>query len=221
MKILNNSWQKILKKEFKKPYFLEIENFLKKEKENWKIIFPLNSLIFNVFNLINFEDLKIVIIWQDPYHWDNQAHWLCFSVQNWIKIPPSLKNIFKELNTDLWIKISNSWNLEKWAKQWVFLLNSILTVEKWKPASHSKIGWENFTNSVIKKISDEKDWVIFLLWGNFAKSKKVLIDEKKHFILESAHPSPFSVKKFYWWKHFSKTNKILKENWKKEINWEI
>jgi uracil-DNA glycosylase len=157
-----------------------------------------------------------VILWQDPYHWENQAHWLCFSVQNWEKIPPSLKNIFKEIKSDIWLEISKNGNLEKWWKQGILLLNSILTVEKGKPASHKKIWWDKFTDFLIKKISDEKKWVIFVLWGNFAKSKKILINEKKHFILESAHPSPFSVKNFSWNKHFSKINNFLK----KEINWE-
>ena len=138
-----------------------------------------------------------------------------------VKLPPSLKNIYKELKLDLWIEPVESWNLEKWAKQWVFLLNAILTVEKWKPASHSKIGWGDFTDAVIKKISDEKKWVIFLLWGNFAKWKKSLINKSKHFALESAHPSPFSVKNFSWCRHFSKVNEILKKEWKKEINWNL
>lgn len=218
---LKNDWQKILKSEIYSENFLKIKKFLEDEEKRWKIIFPPKNLIFNAFNLTKFSDLKVVILGQDPYHWKGQAHGLCFSVQDWVKNPPSLKNIFKELKNDLWIEISENGNLEKWASQWVFLLNAILTVESWRPASHSKIWWENFTDSVIKKISDEKKWVVFLLWWNFAKSKKKFIDKKKHFILESAHPSPFSVKNFYWWNHFSKTNEILEKIWKTKIDWSL
>lgn len=237
MKInLNKDWQKILNSELNSENFSNIKKFLEQEKKSGKNIFPPEKEIFNAFNSTKFEDLKVVILWQDPYHWKWQAHWFCFSVKNWTKNPPSLKNIFKELNSDLWIGIPekddlNSWDLTKWASQWVFLLNAILTVEEWKPASHSSIlnkkwfWWENFTDSVIKKISDEKEWIIFLLWWNFAKSKKKFIDlnlEKNgHYVLESAHPSPFSVKNFSWCGHFSKVNKILKENWKEEICWDL
>ena len=233
MKInLNLDWQKILKSELNSENFLWIKKFLEAEKKSEKKFFPPEEKIFNAFNLTSFENLKVVILWQDPYHWEWQAHWLAFSVQNWTKNPPSLKNIFKELNSDLWIKIPkkddlNSWNLTKWASQWVFLLNAILTVEEWKPASHSKIWekkwdwWEKFTDSVIQKISDEKEKIIFLLWWNFAKSKKKFIDLEKHFVLESAHPSPFSVKNFSWNKHFSKTNEILEKIWKEKINWDL
>jgi len=227
MKInLNQDWQKILKFELNSEIFLWIKKFLEAEKKKWKKIFPSEEKIFNAFNLTSFENLKVVILWQDPYHWEWQSHWLAFSVQNWIKNPPSLKNIFKELNSDLWIKIPekddlNSWDLSKWASQWVFLLNAILTVEEWQPASHSKIWWEKFTDSVIQKISNEKEKIIFLLWWNFAKSKKKFINLEKHFILESAHPSPFSVKNFSWNEHFSKTNEILEKIWKEKINWSL
>lgn len=218
MKInLNPDWQKILKSELNSENFLWIKKFLEWEKN----FFPPEEEIFNAFNLTKFENLKVVILWQDPYHWFWQAHGLAFSVQDWTKIPPSLKNIFKELNSDLWIEIPKSWNLEKWASQWVFLLNAILTVEEWKPASHSKIWWEKFTDFVIQKISDEKEKIIFLLWWNFAKSKKKFINLEKHFVLESAHPSPFSVKNFAWNGHFSKANKILEKIWKEKINWDL
>ncbi|MCD5382671.1 uracil-DNA glycosylase [Candidatus Gracilibacteria bacterium] len=218
---LKNDWQKILKSEIYSENFLKIKKFLEDEEKRGKIIFPPKNLIFNAFNLTKFSDLKVVILGQDPYHGKGQAHGLCFSVQDGVKNPPSLKNIFKELKNDLGIEISENGNLEKWASQGVFLLNAILTVESGKPASHSKIGWENFTDSVIKKISDEKKGVVFLLWGNFAKSKKKFIDKKKHFILESAHPSPFSVKNFYGGNHFSKTNEILEKIGKTKIDWSL
>jgi len=164
--------------------------------------------------------VKIVIIGQDPYHWEWQAHWLSFSVPDWLKFPPSLRNIFKEIKLDLGNEIPKSWNLERWAKQWVLLLNAILTVEASKAASHSKIWWQNFTDKVIETISKEKSWVIFLLWWAFAQNKKYLIDTKKHYILETTHPSPLSAHRWFLWsKHFSKTNQILKSKGKKEIEW--
>jgi uracil-DNA glycosylase len=190
------------------------------------------DLIFNAFNQTPFEKVKVVILWQDPYHWKWQAHWLCFSVQEWISPPPSLKNIFKEIESDIWTspqpyplkekKQILKWDLTKWTKQWVLLLNAILTVKDWKPASHSKIWWENFTDEVIRTISYKKEWIIFLLWWNFAKSKKSLIDTSKHYILEAQHPSPFSAHNwFFWCKHFSKTNEILIKLEKDEIDWKI
>jgi uracil-DNA glycosylase len=178
--------------------------------------------VFNAFNHTPFDDVKVVILWQDPYHGPNQAHGLSFSVADGIPQPPSLKNMLKEIHADLWIDIPTSGNLEPWAKQWVLMLNAILTVQKWSPASHSKIGWETFTDAVIKKISDEKTGVIFLLWGNFARSKIALIDTFKHSVLEAPHPSPFSAHNgFFGCKHFSKTNELLKEMWKDEIDWRI
>lgn len=218
---IEKSWLKVLKEEFEKPYFIEIKKFLVEELEKWKTIYPSAQLIFNAFNSTPFDQVKVVILGQDPYHGPNQAHGLCFSVQDPTPPPPSLKNIYKELKSDLWIEPVESWNLEKWTKQWVFLLNAILTVEKSKAASHSKIWWETFTDAVIKKISDEKEWVVFLLWWNFAKNKKSLIDTSKHFVLESAHPSPFSAHKFLWCKHFSKANEILRKEGKEEINWNL
>ncbi len=219
---IEKSWLDVLKEEFEKDYFKNIKEKIILDIENWIQIYPPMNKIFNAFELTHFDDLKVVILWQDPYHWEKQAHWLSFSVLEWIKNPPSLQNIFKEIEQDLWIKMSKSGNLESWAKQWVLLLNAILTVQSGNPASHSKIWWENFTDSVIKNISDKKEWIIFILWWNFAKSKKSLIDWKKHYILEASHPSPlWAYKWFFWSKHFSKTNEILKSNWKKEINWQI
>jgi len=220
---IESSWKEILKDELNKDYFKNILNFLKKELNNWKTIFPQVNNIFDALNKTPFDNVKVVIIWQDPYHWAWQAHWLCFSVPEWITPPPSLKNIFKEINSDLNINIkTNNWNLEKWTKQGVLLLNAILSVEEWKAASHSKIWWEKFTNNIIKTISDKKEWIIFLLWGWFARSKKSLINTKKHYILEAVHPSPLSAYNwFFWCKHFSKTNEILKKIWKDEIDWNL
>lgn len=218
---LNNSWLPYLEDEFKKDYFKDIKVFLKKEVTDLKSIYPHPNDIFNALNTTDFDNLKVVILWQDPYHGVNQAHWLSFSVQDWVNPPPSLKNIYKEIETDLWVKKDfKNWNLTSWAESWVLLLNAFLTVEASKPASHSKIWWWNFTDKVIETISKEKEWVVFLLWWNFAKQKKSLIDISKHHILEAPHPSPFSAYTgFYWCKHFSKTNDILKNQWKKEINW--
>lgn len=217
---LDPSWLKYLKEEFEKPYFIKIRNFLESEIKDWKVIYPNPKNIFNSLNTTNFKKLKVVIIWQDPYHWVWQAHGLSFSVPDWINSPPSLKNIFKEIKNDIWKEIPDSWNLTKWAKQGVLLLNAILTVEKSKPASHSKIWWQNFTDEVIKTISREKEWIVFLLWWTFAQNKKNLIDSSEHHILETSHPSPFSAHRWFLWsKHFSKTNEILKSEWKKEIDW--
>lgn len=216
------SWLEVLKEEFEKDYFKEIKQKIIDDTNSWIKIFPPFPLIFNAFEKTPFSKLKVVILWQDPYHWENEAHWLSFSVLQWIKAPPSLKNIFKEIKSDLWIDLVWKTNLENWAEDWVLLLNSILTVQANLPASHSKIWWEKFTDSVIKTISDKKEWIIFILWWNFAKSKKYLIDEKKHFVLERAHPSPFSAYNwFFWCKHFSKTNEILEKKWIKKINWEL
>lgn len=222
---LDKSWLKYLEDEFSKAYMKDIKTFLESEIKAWKTIYPHPKSIFNALNNTSFENLKVVILWQDPYHGPNQAHGLCFSVQTWITPPPSLKNIFKEIKNDTWkepiiLKNWMNWDLTPWALQWVLLLNAILTVEASKPASHSKIWWQTFTDKIIETISKEKKWVVFLLWWAYAQTKKVLIDNKKHYILETTHPSPFSVHKwFFWSKHFSKTNEILRELWKKEIEW--
>lgn len=218
----HQSWEKILSEEFKKDYFGLIESFLEAEKWLWKNIFPKQENIFNAFNFTDLEDLKVVILWQDPYHGENQAHWLSFSVQKWVKIPPSLKNIYKELHEEFGYEIPDHGNLESWAQQWVLLLNSILTVEESQPASHSKIWWEKFSDNIIKKISEEKTWVNFLLWWNFAISKKSLIDTTKHVILETSHPSPFSAHRWFLWSQcFKQCNEILESHGNKAINWEI
>lgn len=218
---LEESWLYNLKWEFEKDYMKNIKRFLEKEIKSWKIIYPKEENIFNALNYTPLNKVKIVIIGQDPYHQPNQANGLSFSVKNWKKLPPSLKNIYKEIENDLNIKKDfSNWDLTFWAKQWILLLNSVLTVEEGKPASHSKIWWENFTDKIIKTISKEKSWIIFLLWGSFAQKKKFLINEKKHYILETTHPSPFSAYKWFLWsKCFSETNKILKKIWKEEINW--
>lgn len=219
---IEQTWLYVLKEEFKKDYFKNIKQTLIKDITSKEIIYPPVDLIFNAFNKTPFDKVKVVILWQDPYHWVWQAHWLCFSVPENILQPPSLKNIFKEIKSDIWIDMKPTWFLEKWTTEGVFLLNAILTVKDWKPASHSKIWWEIFTDNVIKTISDKKEWIIFILWWNYAKSKKSLIDTSKHFILEAAHPSPFSAHNwFFWCKHFSKTNEILKKLWKQEIDWKI
>lgn len=221
-KIYDSSWEKILETEFQKDYFWLIEWFLEAEKWLWKKIFPNEENIFNAFNYTTFDNLKVVILWQDPYHWENQAHWLSFSVQKWVKIPPSLKNIYKELHNEYWYEIPEHGNLESWAQQWVLLLNSILTVEESQPASHAKIWWEKFSDNVISHISQEKQGIIFLLWWAFAQSKKTLIDTTKHIILETSHPSPFSAHRgFLWSQCFKKTNEILETYNKKPIDWEI
>ena len=214
---LEKSWNKILKTELEKTYFKEIEKKLEEDYNTWITIYPKKEDIFKAFEKTSFEEVKVVILWQDPYHWEWQAQGFCFSVPEWTKLPPSLKNIYKEL----WNENTN-WDLTKWTKQWVFLLNAILTVQAWKPASHAKIGWEKFTDKVIETISNEKDWVIFLLWWAFAQSKKKLIDTSKHIVLETSHPSPFSAHKWFLWSWcFKEVNKILKERWEKEIDWEI
>jgi uracil-DNA glycosylase len=219
MKInITENWKMVLKDEFEKTYFQEIISFLDHQKKLGKTIFPEESLIFNAFNQTSFEDIHVVILGQDPYHAVNQAHGLSFSVPDGIKIPPSLKNIFKELGSDIGKEIPKSGNLIHWAKQGILLLNASLTVEENKPMSHSKIGWNLFTDAVIKKISQEKTNVIFILWGKFAQEKEKLIDPEKHFILKAAHPSPLSAYNGFWGcRHFSKTNELLKSIKKEEI----
>ena len=217
------SWKEALKNEFTKPYFLEIVTFLKIEKNAGKIIYPPGPLLFNAFNQTPFNKVKVVIIGQDPYHNPGQAHGLSFSVPNGIKPPPSLVNIYKEIQKDLGIAMPAGYgNLTRWAEQGVLLLNAILTVRANEPASHAKIGWMNFTDTVITKISDEKKGVIFLLWGKFAQEKQLLIDETKHFVLKAAHPSPFSADKgFFGCKHFSKTNELLTDQGLPPIDWKL
>lgn len=219
---IESSWKEVLQEEFWKEYFEQIKQFLLTQKQAGKVTYPSWSNIFNAFNLTPFHDLKVVILGQDPYHGAGQAHGLSFSVQDWIAFPPSLQNIFKEIQADLGYPMPASGNLEKWAKQWVFLLNSILTVEANNAASHQSIWREIFTDAVIKTISDHKDHVVFLLWWKFAQSKTPLIDKDKHLILTAAHPSPFAAHKgFFWTRHFSKTNQYLSGHGLKEIDWRL
>lgn len=220
---IESSWKKELSEEFEKPYFSEIRAFLKHEIESGKTIYPHPKNIFHIFNVVPFEKVRVVILGQDPYHNTWQAHGMSFSVRAGTKIPPSLKNIYKEISYEYEdIGFSENGDLTPWTQQWVFLLNAILTVEASKPASHSKIGWENFTNAVIKRISSEREGVIFLLWGNFAKTKRPLIDPSRHLVLEAPHPSPFSAHSwFFGCDHFKKVNAYLKENGEEEIDWRI
>ena len=215
-----DSWKNILHQEFEKSYFKELTNFVKSQYENYTC-YPKEQDIFAAFDFCSFNDLKVVIIGQDPYHGPNQANGLCFSVKDEITHPPSLKNIFKEISSDLKQEYPESGNLEKWAKQGVLLLNATLTVRAHEAGSHQKQGWETFTDEVIRQISNEKEDVIFLLWGGFAKKKVKLINKNKHHILESGHPSPLSANRGYWFEnqHFSKSNMILRSINKKQIDW--
>ena len=217
----NTSWQTILSKETQKPYFQDLMQAVDSEYQN-NICFPPKELIFAAFNHCSFDDLKVVIIGQDPYHGDGEANGLCFSVNDGVKIPPSLRNIFRELNEDLGtIFFPTSGNLEHWGKQGVLLLNASLSVQKHKPNSHKLLKWNLFTNAVIQKISEKKENVVFLLWGNFAQKKGLKIDRIKHLVLESGHPSPMSANQGKWFgnKHFSQTNAYLKSKGNKEIEW--
>ena len=215
-------WKQILKDEFAKPYFKQIVHHIKTEKSQNKTIYPAGKNIFNAFDTTPFEKVKVVILGQDPYHGINQAHGLCFSVQDGIDPPPSLINIYKELQEDIGITMPRHGNLTYWAQQGVFLLNASLTVRASEPMSHAKIGWSEFTNTVIKKISDLKEHVVFLLWGKFAQEKRSLINESKHFVLTSAHPSPLSANAgFFGCRHFSKTNEYLMKHGMDPIDWRL
>ena len=216
---IEQSWKNALADEFGKPYFESLVRFLHKEKAEGQKIFPPGGQIFRAFELTPLDKLKVVILGQDPYHGYGQAHGLSFSVPEGVPAPPSLKNIFKEIETDLGIRMSGYPNLEKWARQGVLLLNAVLTVRAGAAASHSKIGWEEFTDAVIRHISDNCEGVVFLLWGNFARSKSVLIDRSKHHVLEAAHPSPLARGAFFGCRHFSQTNTLLKAQGKAPIDW--
>jgi uracil-DNA glycosylase len=220
---MTHNWTDILKEEKEKDYFKKVLGFSLKEREKGKSIYPPKDKVFNAFKLTSFEDLKVVILGQDPYHGAGQAEGLCFSVPIGVPPPPSLQNIYKEIEVDLKIKMNKSnGHLAPWAEQGVFLLNAVLTVEESKPASHANMGWEKFTDTVIQKISENKKGVIFILWGNYAKKKMELIDENRHTILTAAHPSPFSAYNgFFGCKHFSKTNEQLKKQGQAPIDWEI
>lgn len=221
MELIGNSWDKVLDYEYHQEYFKNIVKFINKEYKE-RIVFPPKSRILRALNLTDYKDVKVVILGQDPYHGTGEANGLAFAVNQGIKLPPSLKNIYKELYDDLGVPISNVGNLECWAKEGVLLLNSVLTVEKDKPASHKNLGWEQFTDAIIKKINEKDSPVVFILWGNFARSKKSLITNPKHFIIESTHPSPFSANHgFFGSRPFSKTNKYLKSVGEKEIDWRV
>ena len=219
---INESWKKELKSEFVKPYFLQIVNFLKTEQAAGKVIYPPGKLIFNAFDTTPFDQVKAVILGQDPYHGAKQAHGLCFSVQDGVPPPPSLVNIYKEMQTDLGLPIPNTGNLTKWATQGVLMLNATLTVRANEANSHSKIGWQEFTNEAIRMVSEDKKNVVFILWGKFAQEKQVLIDESKHLVLKAAHPSPFSAYNgFFGCRHFSKTNEYLTSHGLDPIDWAL
>jgi uracil-DNA glycosylase len=217
------SWKEVLKEEFSKPYFEQIVYFLKTERMAGKTIYPPGPLIFNAFEQTPFDKVKAVIIGQDPYHGPGQAHGLCFSVQDGVPPPPSLVNIFKEIQADIGISIpSGKGNLTHWAQQGVLLLNAALTVRANEPFSHSKIGWATFTDAVIQEISALKAGIVFLLWGKFAQEKQNLIDETRHHVLKAAHPSPFSADKgFFGCRHFSKTNHLLQQEGRDPVDWMI
>jgi len=218
---IETRWKQKLRDEFAAPYFEQIKEFLQAEKQIGTV-YPPGKWIFNAYNLTPFDKVKVVILGQDPYHGPGQAHGLCFSVQREIKPPPSLVNIFKEMKNDLGITAPAHGCLEAWAKQGVFLLNAFLTVEKDKPASHQKIGWQNFTDATIKHLSDDSAHLVFILWGAFAQQKISLIDSNKHLIIKSPHPSPFSADKgFYGSKPFSAANNWLAHHGIEKINWEL
>ncbi len=219
---IEDSWKAIIGDQFEMEYMKKLRQFLLEEKQNSVKVYPPGPEIFNAFNLTPFSQLKVVILGQDPYHNPKQAHGLSFSVSDGVKLPPSLINIYKEIQNDLGLDIPQSGNLTKWARQGILLLNAILTVRAHNPASHRNKGWEIFTDTVIKRISEKKQNVVFLLWGAYAKEKAILIDPEKHLILTAPHPSPYSASSgFFGCKHFSKTNEYLKKNNLEPIDWSV
>jgi uracil-DNA glycosylase len=218
---IEESWKDVLKDEFDKQYFKELKEFLIDEKSRYTV-YPPGGLIFNAFRLTPFDKARVVLLGQDPYHGQGQAHGLCFSVPRGITAPPSLVNIFKEIERDLGIPVPSHGNLERWARQGVLLLNATLTVRANQPGSHQRKGWETFTDAVIGKLSEKRVGLIFLLWGKFAQEKEALIDTNRHYILKAAHPSPYSAYNgFFGCRHFSKTNEILRKHGLDEIDWRI
>jgi len=218
---IDESWKEILAEEFQSDYFKSLKAFLVEERKKY-FIYPPASKIFASFNYTPFDKVKVILLGQDPYHGQGQGNGLCFSVNDGISQPPSLQNIFKELNTDVGIPIPKTGNLDPWAKQGVMLLNAALTVRANQAGSHQKQGWENFTDAVIKTLSEKRKGLVFLLWGKFAQEKEILIDTSKHHVLKAPHPSPFSVHSgFFGCKHFSKTNELLAKEGVKEIDWRI
>lgn len=218
---IEQSWKVALAEEFGKPYFESLGGTLRREKAEGRTIYPPGSQIFRAFDLTPLDKVKVVILGQDPYHGPGQAHGLSFSVPEGIPAPPSLKNIFKEIESDMGVRMSGYPNLENWARQGVLLLNAVLTVRSGEAASHSKIGWEQFTDAVISYISDNCEGVVFMLWGNFARGKRELIDASRHCVLEAAHPSPLARGAFFGCRHFSRANTWLIANGKSPINWQL
>ena len=218
---IEQSWKNALADEFGKPYFESLVRFLHKEKADGQVIYPPGSQIFRAFDLTPVSQVKVVILGQDPYHGPGQAHGLSFSVPAGVPAPPSLKNIFKEIETDLGVQMSGQPNLESWARQGVLLLNAVLTVRGGQAASHSRIGWQEFTDAVIRYISDNCEGVVFMLWGNFARSKAELIDRSRHVVLEAAHPSPLARGAFFGCRHFSRANEALASFGRTPIDWRL
>lgn len=218
---IEQSWKNALADEFGKPYFESLVRFLHKEKTEGKRIFPPGSQIFRAFDLTPVDKVKVVILGQDPYHGPGQAHGLSFSVPEGVPAPPSLKNIFKEIETDMGVRMSGYPNLENWARQGVLLLNAVLTVRSGEAASHGKIGWEQFTDAVIRYVSNNCESVVFMLWGNFARGKRELIDHSRHCVLEAAHPSPLARGAFFGCRHFSRANAWLTAAGRTPINWQL
>jgi len=220
---LHPSWLPALQNEFQKPYMLGLTQFLEQEEEQGTIVYPKHSDVFNAFNLTPFNEVRVVILGQDPYHGANQAHGLSFSVQKGVAVPPSLKNIYKELQADIpGFKIPAHGDLSSWAKQGVLLLNATLTVRAGEPGSHQKMGWEQFTDQAIRALSEQREGLVFMLWGRYAQAKASLIDSTKHVVLTAAHPSPFSAYNgFFGCTHFSKANAYLLQKGEKPIVWQI
>lgn len=216
---IEESWKRVLAPEFEKPYFQELVRQLHGEKRAGRMIYPPGPLIFNAFNLTPFDKVKVVILGQDPYHGPGQAEGLSFSVPHGIPLPPSLVNIYKEIETDLGVQLHKDGSLRGWAEQGVFLLNAILTVRAGQPTSHSRIGWAEFTDAVIRTLSEQRQGLVFLLWGNFARSKRELIDTSRHTVLEAPHPSPLARGAFFGCRHFSKTNQVLISEGLAPIDW--
>ncbi|MBP5173045.1 MAG: uracil-DNA glycosylase [Bacteroidales bacterium] len=218
---IEESWKKVLQSEFDKPYFAELVRYLHAEKSAGKVIYPPGSQIFKAFELTPVDQVKVVILGQDPYHNPGQAMGLSFSVPDGVPAPPSLKNIFKEAEDDLGIRMSGRPNLENWARQGVLLLNAMLTVRAGEPSSHNAIGWQQFTDAVIRYLSDNRDNIVFMLWGNYARSKAALIDHNRHLVLEAAHPSPLARGAFFGSRPFSKANRYLESTGRGPVDWQL
>jgi len=219
---LDDSWKSLLLDEFQQPYMTSLREFLAEQKKLGKTIYPPGQLIFNALNSTPFDRVRVVILGQDPYHGPGQAHGLCFSVNNGVPMPPSLQNIFKELNSDLGVERPRHGCLTSWAGQGVLLLNAVLTVEAGRPASHEGRGWERFTDAVVGKVNEFRDGVVFLLWGSYAQKKGSIIDTRRHLVLKAPHPSPLSASRgFFGCRHFSRTNQYLMENGQEAIDWSL